>query len=294
VADGTVPFALGTDTAGSGRVPAAFNAIVGHKPTRGAISTRGLVPACRSLDCVSLFTRDVPDAAAVFAVAAHPDPLDPYSRDLPELAPAGPAPRVGLPRGADLTFLGDAQAAGAWERVAGAAAALAWEVVETDVTPFLQAGELLYGPWVAERHAALGAFIAEHRARCDATVASIVLGAEPLRASELFAAQHRLAELRRAAEPTWAQVDALVLPTAPTVFTHAEIAEEPVARNSALGTYTTFANLMDCCGVSVPGPARDDGLPFGVTIYGPAGADVRVLDLAARWTGADRSVILAS
>jgi allophanate hydrolase len=287
VADGTVPFALGTDTAGSGRVPAAFNGIVGHKPTRGLVSTRGSVPARLSLDCVSIFAREVGDAARVLEVMTHRDPLDPYARSVAALPAAGPAPRVAVPRAGDLDFVGDAGAARAWDRLRATAAALAWELVEVDVEAFVEAGRLMYdGPWVAERYAAMGAFIARHREGCDETVARIVLEGATARAADLFAAMHRLAALSRAADAVWATADALLLPTAPTVFTHAQVAEEPVARNSVLGTYTNFANLLDCCGVAVPGPARDDGLPFGVTLYGPAGADRRVLDLAARWSGA--------
>jgi allophanate hydrolase len=286
VADGTVPFALGTDTAGSGRVPAAFNGVVGHKPTRGLVSTRGCVPACRSLDCVSTFARDVADAALVLDVIGQPDPADPYSRTIAALPAVGPAPRVALPRLGDLDFLGDAGAQDAWARVHGVAAALAWEVVEVDLAPFLEAGALLYdGPWIAERYAAVGAFIEAHRASCDETVARIVLEGADVRGADAFAALHRLAGLRREAEAVWAIADALLLPTAPTVFTHAQIAEQPIARNRALGAYTTFANLLDCCGVAMPGPARVDGLPFGVTLYAPAGGDRRALDLAARWSG---------
>ncbi len=285
-ADGTVPFALGTDTAGSGRVPAALNGIVGLKPTRGLVSTGGCVPACRSLDCVSIFARDPGDTARVLDVVGRPDPLDPYSRPAAPSAALGTAPRVAVARAQDLDFFGDAGAAEAWGRVRALAAALAWELVEIDVAPFVEAGALLYGgPWVAERYAAVGAFIEAHGDACDPTVARIVLAGRDARAADLFTAMHRLAELRRAVQAVWAAADALLLPTVPTVFTHAEIAEEPIARNVALGTYTTFANLLDCCAVAVPGPVRDDDLPFGVTFYGPAGTDRRVLELAARWSG---------
>ena len=293
VADASVPFALATDTAGSGRVPAAFNAIVGCKPSLGAISTRGVVPACRSLDCVSLLTGDVADAARVLAVAAGPDAADPYSRVAPSAsahARAGalvPArPRVAVPRAEDLTFAGDEQAARAWRAALRHAAALGWEIEEIDFAPFAEAAGLLYGgPWLAERFAGVGAFIAAHRDAVDPAVRGVIMAGRDIDAVRAYRGAHRLRELARDCAGTWQRADALLAPTAPTLFTAAQIAEEPLARNTLLGTYTNFVNLLDLCAVAVPAGGRADGLPFGVSLIAPAGADATLLSLAGHWCG---------
>ncbi|HEX4363998.1 MAG TPA: allophanate hydrolase [Solirubrobacteraceae bacterium] len=288
VADGTVPFALGTDTAGSGRVPAAFNGIVGLKPTIGRISTRGVVPACRSLDCVSLLTTDVAGAERVLAVAGGPDHGDPYSRAPPpeaEGVPWGTAgARIAVPRPDQLTFFGDAQARAAWEHALARAAALGWTLVEIDFEPFAEAAALLYGgPWVAERYAAVGAFLAAHPDAVNPIVRDLILPGRDISAVDAFAAAHRLRELALQSAAVWEQADALLLPTAPTLFTAAEIAEEPIARNAQLGTYTNFVNLLDLSAIAVPASMRADGLPFGVTLIAPAGADTALLRLASHW-----------
>ena len=290
VADGTVPFALATDTAGSGRVPAAFNAIVGMKASLGAIGTRGVVAACRSLDCVSLLTTGVADAARVLGVAAGVDPLDPYSRALPATAPGAPAAgmpaRIAIPRPEQTTFCGDELAAGAWRHALARGQELGWKLVEIDFEPFAEVARLLYdGPWVAERYAAFGAFVAEHPGEVDPIVRRVIMTAREYSAVDAFAASHRLAELRLATRTAWEQADALLLPTVPTIFTAAEIAEQPIARNAQLGTYTNFVNLLDLCAIAVPGGARADGLPFGVSLIAPAGADRALLSLAASWSG---------
>ena len=283
VADGTVPFALGTDTAGSGRVPAAFNGLVGLKPTRGLVSTRGVVPACRSLDCVSVFTRTAADAAAVLDVLAGPDPGDPWSRAVRPLPAAGAAVVVGVP--ASAAFL-DAASEAAWASTLEHAEALGWVVVPVDPAPFHEAGALLYeGPWVAERFAAVGAFIAAHPEAVDPAVAAIVSAGDRPSAAELFAARHRHAELRSAVAPVLAGADALLWPTAPGHPTLAEVAADPVGPNAALGAFTNFVNLLDLAAVAVPAAPRADGTPFGVTLMAPAGGDARLLDLAARWAG---------
>jgi allophanate hydrolase len=289
VADGTVPFALGTDTAGSGRVPAAFNGIVGCKPSIGRIGASGVVPACRSLDCVSLLTTDVAGAERVLAVAGGPDPGDPYSRArAPRAGAALPwgasGARIAVPRPGQLEFAGDAQAAHAWEHALARATALGWALTEIDFAPFAEAAALLYGgPWIAERYAAVGAFIAAHPAAVDPIVRQVVMAGRDVGAVDAFQAAHRLRELAAQTAQVWEQADALLLPTAPTVFTAAQIAEAPIARNSLLGTYTNFVNLLDLCAIAVPASVRADGLPFGVSLVAAGGGDDALLALGAHW-----------
>ncbi|MEY2441114.1 MAG: allophanate hydrolase [bacterium] len=292
VADGTVPFSLATDTAGSGRVPAAMNGIVGFKASLGAIGTRGLVPACRSLDCVSLLTTSVADAARVLAVAIGHDPADPFSRAergvLPAVGPAMPADgaRIAVPRPEQMVFAGDRFAAAAWKVARARAVALGWELVEIDYEPFAEVARMLYeGPWIAERFASVGRFVAARRRDVDPIVRRVIMTGRDHSAIDAFRAGQRLAELRRATRTVWEAVDALLLPTAPTLFTAAEIADEPIVRNALLGTYTNFVNLLDLCAVAVPGGVREDGLPFGVSLIAPAGADRSLLTLAAHWQG---------
>ncbi len=290
VADGTVPFALGTDTAGSGRVPAAFNGIVGVKPSVGQIGASGVVPACRSLDCVSILTTDVAGAERVLAVAGGPDPRDPYSRARgPEAKGAAPAwgaagARIAVPRPDQLEFGGDAQAAGEWEHALARAQALGWRLTEIDFAPLAEVAALLYGgPWIAERYAAVGAFIAAHPDAVDPIVREVIMAGRDVGAVAAFQAAHRLRELAAQTAPVWEGADALLLPTAPTVFTAAQIAEAPIARNTLLGTYTNFVNLLDLCAIAVPASVRADGLPFGVSLVAPAGADDALMALGAHW-----------
>jgi len=285
VAAGVVPFALGTDTAGSGRVPAAFNGLVGVKPSRGLISLRGVMPACPSLDCVSIFTATVTLARAVLEVVAGFDPEDPWSRRLPSPLPAGIAREmrvVGVPSGVvDL----DEQHRLAWE---AALARFAGQVrlVPVDVSPLLEAASLLYdAPFVAERLAAFGHLLEPDGPHLDPVVRRIVLGARSLTADQLFSAQHRLAGLARLAEQATASVDAVLLPTTPFHPTLDEVASDPVGVNSRLGTYTNMANLLDLCAVALPAGRRRDGLPFGVQLLAPAFADGPLLDLASVLTG---------
>lgn len=275
VASGEVPVALGTDTAGSGRVPAALNGIVGVKPTRGLVSAAGVVPACRSLDCVSVFARTVDEARRVLAVIAGADPDDPYSRSGPQRS-STLAPRIGVPSTCEL----DEPAAAAW---AGAVArAPADEIVEIDLEPFLAAGRMLYaGPWLAERHAAVGHAL--DAPDVDPVVRETVGGGAGWSAADAFRAGEVLAALAARAASTWEAVDALLVPTVPCHPTHDEVAADPIGVNDRLGMYTTFANLLDLCAVAVPAGLRTDGLPFGVTLLAPAFGDAALLDLAARW-----------
>jgi len=283
VASGLVPLALGTDTAGSGRVPAAFNGIVGVKPTRGLVSTRGLLPACRSLDCVTTLTRTVGEAATALSVLVHPDGEDPWSRAAPAVRPTGVAARMRVlavpDRPLDLDPLHDK----AWQAALVRAGELA-ELVPVDIEPFLDAARLLYeGPWVAERWAGFGHLL--DGPGVDPTVRGIVSAGRSLAAADVFRALDRLAELGRRSGPVWTDADALLLPVTPEHPTLAEVAADPVGVNSRLGRFTNFVNLLDLCAVAVPAGRRPDGLPFGVQLIAPAFADGPLLNLAARWCG---------
>jgi allophanate hydrolase len=286
VARGLVAFSLGTDTAGSGRVPAGFNNLVGVKATCGAVSTRGVVPACRTLDCVSIFALDSEDADTVRDVLVDFDPEDAYARRKPQNAPAVASgvstPRLGVP--SEPQFFGDAQAQAAFEAALDEWRAAGAEVVPLDFTPFHDAAALLYqGPWVAERYAAVGEFIDAHPDSADPIVAEIISGGKNATAVDAFQAQYRLAELKRAADALIATVDALLVPTAPSIYSQAEIEAEPIELNSRLGTYTNFVNLLDYCALALPAGFRDDGLPTGITLIAPAWHEERLASLGARW-----------
>jgi allophanate hydrolase len=283
VALGLVSFALGTDTAGSGRVPAALNNIVGLKPTRGLLSTRGVVPACRSLDCVSVFAGNVSDCLTVFDIASGYDEEDPFSR----LAPPGvsqiPADgfRFGVPE--RLEFFGDAAAERELESAVERLQRLGGTAIRIDFAPFTAAAELLYaGAFVAERSAAVGDFLSQKREGEDPIVAAIVRGAGRFSAVDAFEAQYLLQALRRKVQGVWQDIDVLVVPTTPTTYTLDQMARDPIALNSRLGTYTNFTNLLDLCGIAVPTGFKSENLPFGVTLLGPAFADRAVAQLGRR------------
>ena len=286
VASGAVDLALGTDTAGSGRVPAAFNGIVGLKPTRGLVSTSGVLPACRSLDVVTTFTRTVAEARAAFEVLARYDPADAWARPMPVSVPAGVARElrvIAVPAGhLDL----DPLHREAWEQAVEHAHTVADRVVPVDISAMLEAAQLLYGgPWVAERYAGFGHLLEEDADGLDPVVRQIVLGGHDVTGASVFAAYDRLAVLRRQADRVWAEVDALLLPVTPNHPTLADVAADPIGVNSRLGTYTNFVNLLDQCAIAVPSGRRSDGLPFGVQLVAPAFADRPLLDLASRWCG---------
>jgi allophanate hydrolase len=298
VAAGLVDFALGTDTAGSGRVPAAFNAIIGLKPTKGRLGTRGVVPACRSLDCVSIFARDLATTARVLAAAEGFDPADPFSRPKPKCPPLADAssgkPVLGVPRADQLDWFGNPESPALFAAARNRLRDLGFTLVEVDFSPFLDAARLLYeGPWTAERYAAVGAFIEKHSATpetaraagLDPTVAQIILGGRAASAADAFRATYRLAELRRAADTILAAVDALVAPTAGTIYKVSEIAADPVRLNSNLGRYNNFMNLLDLCGLTVPAGHYSFGPGFGLTFIAPAWHDEKLLTLAARYLG---------
>ncbi len=280
VAAGVVPFALGTDTAGSGRVPAAFNGLVGLKPTKGRWSTRGLLPACRSLDCVSVFARSLDDARAVDAVLTAFDEEDIYSRET--AIHTGPQkPRIGIPRAEDLHFLGDEESAALYAEAARHAATLG-EVVEVDISQLLDCAQLLYsGPWVAERTAALKDLLASNPLAIHPVVRGIVQSGTTKSAVDAFEGQYRLKHYERAAQALWRAVDVLLLPTTPTIYKVKELLADPLALNSNLGLYTNFVNLLDMSALAIPAGFRANGTGFGVTLMGPAWADTYLLDLAS-------------
>jgi allophanate hydrolase len=285
VATGEVSFALATDTAGSGRVPAAFNNVVGLKPTRGALSTRGVAPACRSVDCVTVLALTVADACIVAEVAKGWDERDPFSRpDASEItfapaAGAGPL-RLGVPR--ELEFFGDAQAEATFRASIDRLVEIGCGITPIDLTPFRLAGELLYGgPWVAERLVAGGGLLAERPDALLPVIREILSEARAYDAVATFGGMARLAELRQATRRTWREIDALVVPTTPTIYSIAQVLSDPRSLNANLGIYTTFANLLDLAAVAVPAGFRADGLPAGITLVGPAGTDARIAALAA-------------
>jgi len=285
VARGLVDFSLGTDTAGSGRVPAAFNNLVGLKPTRGLLSTSGVVPACRSLDCVSIFAKDCDLARRVWNVARGFDAGDPFSRVIgpgEDAAPwLGGAFRFGVPSREHLEFFGDEEAEGLYRTALADLEGLGGERVEIDYSIFRAAAELLYsGPWVAERLAAIRQFIDAHADEMNPVVRDIIWGARRYSAVDAFEAEYKLRELRRRSEAEWRKMDVMVLPTTGTIYTHEAVEAEPIKLNTNLGYYTNFVNLFDLAAVAVPAGFRTNGLPFGVSFIGPAFSDDAMLSLA--------------
>jgi allophanate hydrolase len=288
VAAGLVSFALGTDTAGSGRVPAAFNGLVGLKPTKGRWSTRGLVPACRSLDCITVFTADAADAALVDSVVAKFDPLDPYSRPEPEAVLSFEGPfHFGVPKAAQRQFFGDAESAALFEAAIRQLTAAGGTAVEVDITPLLEAAKLLYsGPWVAERTAAVEGLLKANPGAIHPVVRAILQSGVGITGVEAFRGFYALQAFARSAEALWDTADVLLLPTAPTIYRIDEVLAEPVALNSNLGFYTNFVNLLDMSAVAVPAGWRGNHTGFGVTLIGPAWADRALLALAERYEAA--------
>ncbi|GMO12636.1 allophanate hydrolase [Bradyrhizobium sp. TM233] len=276
VGAGLVPLSLGTDTAGSGRVPAMLNNIVGLKPSLGMVSNAGLVPACRTLDCISVFALTVDDAALALSVMAGPDPADPFSRDRP-LGAIRPLPsdlRLGVPRNGQLIFFGDKKAETAYADALKRWTALGATLVEFDLEPFYETARLLYeGPWVAERYLVIKDLLASAPDSIHPVTREITAAGARLTAADTFSALYRLQGLRKIAERTFANIDALVLPTAPTAYTTAQVLANPIELNSRLGTYTNFVNLLDLCGLALPASMRSDGIPFGITLLAPAGHD---------------------
>ncbi|HEY1783463.1 MAG TPA: allophanate hydrolase [Roseiarcus sp.] len=284
VGTGLVPFALGTDTAGSGRVPAALNGIVGLKPSLGALSTSGVVPACRTLDTVSVFATNVADAFAVYRAAIAFDEQDAYGRPLPAPAlsalPGGI--RLGVPRAGQLQFFDDANAAEAFSQDLELARSLGARIVEFDFEPFAEVARALYdGPWVAERYSAVKGLIESHPEALNPVTRTIIEGARKFDAVAAFEAFYRLADQKRKTAHVWSEFDAMLVPTMPRPYTVAEVEADPIRLNSRLGTYTNFVNLLDLCAIAVPSTMRADGLPSSVTLIAPAGADGLIAGVAA-------------
>lgn len=294
VALGYASFALGTDTAGSGRVPAAFNNLVGHKPTLSWLSAGGVVPACRSLDTVSIFALNAADAETVTSIAAAYDDSDAYSRCVEGHGfDFGRAThfRIGVPRPAQLQFFGDAEAERLWRASLDRLAALGGECVEVDLQPFLDTAKLLYdGPWVAERYAAIRDFFEANPEAPLPVIREIIGGARKWSAADAYAYGYRLKAAKRQCDAVWQDVDCIVTPTAGTIYTIAELEADPIRLNSNLGYYTNFMNLLDYAATAVPAGFRTAGekrgLPFGVTLFAPAHQDGPLLRLASKMQNA--------
>jgi allophanate hydrolase len=281
VAAGLVPFALGTDTAGSGRVPAGLGNCVGLKPSLGTVSTAGVVPACRTLDCVSVFALTVDDAWTAFATMAGPDIADPYTRNRPA-GVLGPSPnlRIGVPIKGERVFFGDHVSATQFEAAIDRFAKLGAVITEIDIEPFYETARLLYeGPWVAERYHVVRELIASSPESMHPVTREITLGGARSSAVDAFAAFYKLEDLRRVRDHVFRQIDVLLVPTMPTIYTVDQVLADPIQLNSRLGTYTNFVNLLDLAGLALPASMRPDGIPFGVTILAPGGQDALLASL---------------
>jgi allophanate hydrolase len=282
VSAGLVPLALGTDTAGSGRVPAMLNNIVGLKPSLGLVSTAGVVPACRTLDCVSVFSLTVDDAMTALTAMAGPDGADPFSRNR-TVGSVGAFParlRLGVPRDGQLIFFGDKAQEAAYGAALKRWSALGATLVGFDLEPFYETARLLYeGPWVTERYLVIRNLLASSPDAIHPVTREITIAGARISAADTFAALYRLQALRRVAERAFAGIDALVLPTAPTVYTTAQVLANPIELNNRLGTYTNFVNLLDLCGLALPAAIRPDAAPFGITLLAPAGQDAQLASI---------------
>ena len=283
VATGQVDFSLGTDTAGSGRVPAGFNNIVGIKPTKGLISARGVVPAAQSVDCVSIFARTVATAVKALTAAMGYDPLDPYSREIAlARTPFGARFRFGVPTA--LQFCGDAVSEAEFAGSIRALEKLGGVAVPVDYAPLAAAATLLYeSALVAERYTAVRAFFDAYEDKVMEPVRGIIAQGRQYSAADLYEAQTQLRRLGQQAQAMWGGIDVLLVPTAPTHYTIAQMQSDPVALNRNLGIYTNFVNLLDYAAIAVPSSMRPDGLPFGITLIGPCGSDLQLAELGQRY-----------
>lgn len=282
VAEGLVAFSLGTDTAGSGRVPAAFNNLIGLKPSRGLLSNSGMVRACRSLDCISIFAASAADAKLVFDQARGIDSTDEFSRDM-HFAPVARKgePKVAVPMDEQLEFFGDSGAAKAHQQALEKLEAAGWQLIPTDFSVYFETARLLYqGPWVAERQAAFGDFVAEHPESALPLLQEILAPGDKFSARQVFEFQYQLQKLKAQADVILAEVDFALTPTAPTHYRIEDIAQDPISLNSNLGTYTNFMNLLDLSAIAVPAGFTEAGLPWGITLFAPAFHDYQLLGYA--------------
>ncbi len=280
---GLVSAALGTDTAGSGRVPAAFGNLIGLKPTRGLLSTTGVVPACRSLDCVSIFALTCADAQQVFSVVQGFDAEDGYSRDRPPTSTTSLGSfRFGVPQPEQWEFFGDEDCYALFQQAIARLEAIGGTAVTIDFAPFREAASLLYGgPWVAERYAAVGEFTSRHPDQVLPVIQHILSLAAEFPAWQVYRGFHQLADLRQQTLPSWQQMDALLLPTAGTIYPIQQVEADPLQLNMNLGHYTNFVNLLDLSAIALPAGFRPDGLPFGITLVAPAFWDDWLCQLGA-------------
>jgi allophanate hydrolase len=281
-------FSLGTDTAGSGRIPAAFNNLVGIKPSLGLLSTTGVLPACRTLDCVSIFSKNVADAETVLKVAQGFDADDAYSRQAPANEVTignsfvfGDSFTFGVPKSSQLAFFGNVEAAQLFQQAIEKLEKIGGKMLEIDFAPFIETAQLLYeGPWVAERYAAIKDFFDAKPAAIFPTTYKIISNAAKFSAADTYSAMYKLKSLQRKAEAVWREIDVLVTPTAGTIYTIAEVQTDPVQTNTNLGYYTNFMNLLDMAAIAVPTGFYGNGIGFGVTISAPAFSDDALLNLA--------------
>jgi len=285
VALGLVSFALGTDTAGSGRVPAAFNNLVGLKPTRGRLSTQGIVPACRSLDCVSIFALTCRDARLILDLTQGFDLDDPYSRHLPSAVPVpGRTFRFGIPTEAQLEFFGDREAPALFEQSIEHLISIGGIPTEIEFAPFRAAAQLLYaGPWIAERYSAVKDFLNRKPDKVLPVIGQVLSNAQRYTAWDVFSGMHHLEQFRQLAALEWQKMDCLITPTTGTIYEIAAVNADPIQLNANLGYYTNFMNLLDLCAIALPGGFRSNGLPFGITLVGPAFRDHWLCQLGDRY-----------
>ena len=285
VALGQISFSLGTDTAGSGRIPAAFNNLVGLKPTKGILSTRGVVPACRSLDCVSIFALNCEDAASVFEVASGFDPEALYSRKQAEIQRLNSKTfTFGVPRGDQLQAFENPDYPRLFEDAIDRLTKLGGTKVELDFSPFREAAELLYsGPWLAERWVALKDFMEKHPNSLVPVTKTIIAKGANFSAADAFAAQYKLEDCRRRAQFEWDKMDLMLTPTASAHYTIAQVEADPIALNSRLGFYTNYVNLLDCCGLALPAGFDAGKMPFGITLIASAFQDGFLAEIGTRF-----------
>lgn len=285
-------FSLGTDTAGSGRVPAAFNNLVGLKPSKGILSTSGVVPACRSLDCVSIFAKSSEDAQKVFDVVASFDEDDPYSRQMDEMQKSIPSSfRFAVPQADQLKFFGDSEAEALYAKAVKTFEEMGGLAVETDFSPMLEAANLLYyGPWVAERYVAVKEMIEEKPESFIEVTRTIIESGKSKSAEDYFNAEYKLKAYKRQSEMLMQDMDFALTPTTGTIYKIDEVNADPVQLNTNLGYYTNFMNLLDFSAYAVPAGFRDNGLPFGVTLFSEAFEDRKLLQLGEQFMKRDLHV----